>query len=260
MNTVVDHVSPSDYLRSILAREAVEDSTDSPLRMLEGRVEQLCGAWGGRHLLEVYPSGAFEKRMANRSGINIDFVLSLSPQTPFRIGEVYDSLFSALDRQGLLPVRRPVSISIEINGVRVDLIPAKRESLSTDIHELQSTRTGFSTKTNLTHHVLDAMESSRHEEVRVLKLWRDQNELDFPSFYLELSTYAALRRRPIGELADNVWVVLGYLETLFVARGALDPANANNIVSAELTTAAKMRIAAAARAARAGRPWSEIVG
>ena len=259
MSAVVGRVSPSEYLRSLLRREAVEEGANSNLRALEGKVERLCGAWGGRHLLEVYPAGAFEKRMANKSGVNIDFVLSLSPQTPFRIAEIYESLAGALKRQGLSAIRRPVSLGINLDGVEIDLIPAKRESLSSDVYELHSTLSGLSTKTNLTQHVLDAHESSRHEEVRILKLWRDQNGLDFPSFYLELTTCAALRRRPPGELADNVWMVLGYLESLFVARGVLDPANANNVVSSELTTVAKKRVAQAAAAARAGRPWSEIV-
>ena len=45
-------------------------------------VQALCEAWAGRYLLEVYPSGAYEKGTANQSGISIDFVVSLSPQTP----------------------------------------------------------------------------------------------------------------------------------------------------------------------------------
>jgi hypothetical protein len=260
MMFMVENLSPSDYLRAILRREAVDDSATSVLRLLEGRVQRLVAPWGGRHLLEVYPTGAFEKGMANQSGMGIDFLLSLSPMTGFRMSEIYESLFAALERQDLDPVRRNVTISIVVDGLPVDLLPAKRESLENDIHELYSARTGQSFKTNLTMHVLDAMESGRREEVRILKLWRDQNGLDFPSFYLELATYAALRRRPLGELADNVWAALGYFQSLLVARGALDPANANNVVSGEMTMAAKKKIAAAAAEARSGKPWSLIIG
>jgi len=39
----------------------------------------------------------------------------------------------------------------------------------------------------------------------------------------------------------------------------LDPANAGNIVSDELTMQQKREIARAASAARSGRAWSEIV-
>jgi hypothetical protein len=40
----------------------------------------------------------------------------------------------------------------------------------------------------------------------------------------------------------------------------LDPANANNVVSGEMTMAAKKKVAAAAAEARSGKPWSEIIG
>ncbi len=259
MSYVVGSVSPSDYLRAILQREAVDTAANAPLRGLEAQVLSLCEAWAGRYLLEVYPTGAFEKGTANQSGISIDFVVSLSPQTPFLTRQIYESLWQHLGRNGFNLERRAVSIGLRLDGATVDIVPAKRESLHNDIQEIVSTRRNTAMKTNLNHHVLDLIESGRREEIRVLKLWRDQHGLDFPSFYLELSTIAALRRRPLGELADNVWAALGYFEQLFVGRAILDPSNANNVVSAEMTTNEKMAIAAAATATRATRSWSEII-
>jgi hypothetical protein len=259
MSYVVGDVTPSDYLRDILRREAVDTSANAPLRALEARLQSLCESWAGRYLLEIYPSGAYEKGTANQSGIGIDFVVSLSPQTPFATGQIYESLLLYLQRSGFEPQRRPVSIGLRLGGAAIDVLPAKRESLSTDVHEIYSSHRRTPMKTNFNHHVLDVIESGRREEIRVLKLWRDQHELDFPSFYLELSTIAALRRRPLGELADNVWAALGYFEQLFVGRAILDPANANNVVSAEMRTSEKMAIAAAATATRATRSWTEIV-
>lgn len=259
MSTVVSYVSPSDYLRAILQRDAVDTTAGAALRRLEAEVHALCETWAGRYLLEVYPAGAYEKGTANQSGISIDFVVSLSPQTPFTLRQIYESLHSHLQRSGLEAERRAVSIGLQLKGAVIDIVPARRESLNNDVHELYSPRRGAPLKTNLNHHVLDLIESGRREEIRILKLWRDQHGLDFPSFYLELSTVAALRRRPLGELADNVWAALGYFEQLFVGRAILDPANANNVVSAEMTTNEKMAIAAAASATRATRSWTEIV-
>jgi hypothetical protein len=259
MSSVVSYVSPSDYLRAILQREAVETGVNAPLRQLEGQVQALCESWAGRYLLEVYPSGAFEKGTANQSGVSIDFVVSLAPQTPFLTKQIYESLFQHFERNGFAPERRSVSIGINVDGANVDILPGKRESLGNDVHEIYSTRRMTQIKTNLNHHVLDVIESGRRDEIRVLKLWRDQNDLDFPSFYLELSTIAALRRRPLGELADNVWAALGYFEQLFVGRAILDPANANNVVSGEMAMAEKMAIGSAATATRGTRSWTGIV-
>jgi hypothetical protein len=259
MSSVVSYVSPSEYLRAILHREALDTGVDAPLRQLEAGVQALCGAWAGRYLLEVYPVGGFEKGTANQSGTNIDFVVSLSPQTPFLIKQIYESLFAHFQRSGLEPERRTVSIGVRLDGAMVDIVPAKRESLGNDIHEIYSARRMTAIKTNLNQHVLDVIESGRREEIRILKLWRDQHELDFPSFYLELSIIAALKRRPFGELADNVWAALGYFEQLFVGRAILDPANANNVVSGEMAMGEKLAIASAATATRGTRSWTEIV-
>lgn len=259
MSSVVSYVSPSDYLRAILQREAVDTSANAPLRLLEAEVQTLCEAWAGRYLLEVYPIGGFEKGTANQSGTTIDFIVSLSPQTPFLTKQIYESLYAHFQRSGLEPERRTVSIGLTLDGTSIDIVPAKRESLGNDIHEIYSARRMAAIKTNLNQHVLDVIESGRREEIRILKLWRDQHELDFPSFYLELSTIAALKRRPLGELADNVWAALGYFEQLFVGRAILDPANANNVVSAEMAMKEKMVIASAATATRGTRSWTEII-
>ena len=141
----------------------------------------------------------------------------------------------------------------------VDILPARRLGLNTDEHLVYLRRTGEGVITNLTQHVLDGIACGRREEIRLLKLWRDQQQLDLPSFYLELAVIAALRRRSAGELAGNVWEVLGYLETLFPARSLLDPANANNIVSDQMTAAQKDAVRKAAQYARAGRSWHDII-
>ncbi|WP_055047459.1 hypothetical protein [Devosia sp. A16] len=252
-------VSASDYLRGILAREAVARETIADLARPDSKIAALCHAWGSRDIVDVTPGGSFEKAMANRSGISIDCVVWIHARSARRIGDIYESMFTTFQRLGLAPTRRDVTLALNLGHLVVDLLPAKRLSMISDIHEIYSARRGLAITTNLHQHVLDSHEAGWQEEVRVLKLWRDQNRLDFPSYYLELATRAALRRRPAGALADNVWAALGFFERLLVPRAMLDPANAANIVSDELTAAQKRSVALAAGAARSGRPWSEIV-
>jgi len=259
MSVAVSTVSASEYLRDILSREAVDRQPGSPLVRIDAKIAALCNAWGSRHIADVAPGGGFARSTANRSGISVDYVVWIHTQSERRIAEIYESMFSAFQRLGLSPIRRNVTIALNVGNVVVDLLPAKRLSMISEIHEIYSARRNAAITTNLHQHALDSRDAEREEEVRILKLWRDQNGLDFPSYYLELATYAALRRRPVGALADNVWAVLGFLERLLVPRAMLDPANAANIVSDELTAPQKRTVALAAAAARSGRPWSEIV-
>lgn len=252
-------LTASAYLRSILDREQVDSSAESPLRALLPRVEKAAKAWAGRHLLDLVPSGAFEKGTANASGMRVDFLASISPSAPFSSREIYESLYHSLGRMGLKPQARDVSIGFLLDGIPVDIIPARRDNPRTEEHWLYSGLTGKSFVTDLHTHVLDAITTNRREEVRVIKLWRDKHGLTFPSYYLELSVAAALRGQPRADLSDNVWRVLAYLETHFVARSMLDPANAHNVVSDELDMGEKARIRTVAKLTRAAKSWQDIL-
>ena len=97
----------------------------------------------------------------------------------------------------------------------------------------------------------------RLAETRLLKLWRNQRGLDFPSFYLELTVIDALRYSQLAALSDRVRRVLEYLQNSFVNARVQDPANTNNIISDDLTVAEKDAIKSAATRALGGT-WAEF--
>ncbi len=259
MNPTGAQVSADEYLRDILRREDVDAGPRSPLRALQMEVQAFCSAIPGVKLIDVYPTGAFEKGTANKTGVHIDFLASFAPTTPVPTGDLFEALYEVIESEGHETVRRDVSVALMLGDIPVDIVPGRREAMTSDAHEIWLSRFGRPVKTNLTQHILDIRASGRREEIRVLKVWRDQQGLDFPSFNLELSVLAALRRRPAGDLAHNVWTVLGYLESLFAARSILDPANANNILSDQMSPAGKETIRRAAMAARQARAWAEII-
>lgn len=100
--------------------------------------------------------------------------------------------------------------------------------------------------------------SCRTEEIRIVKLWRDQWGLDFPSIYLELAVLEALRGKPIGRLSKNVADVLSDFAGCLTATRIMDPANTNNVISDDLSIAGKQAIAAAAQEALNGS-WENLV-
>jgi hypothetical protein len=252
-------VSADEYLSGVLAREAVDTSPDSPFRGLLDDIADYGHRLAGGGLLGTYAVGGSEHDTANATGRPIGFLYSFSPQLPDSISKLYEGLFSLFERLGYEPERRDAGIVLLYKNVPIDIVPAKREAMSGEVHELWIARSKRAVKTSPFAHARHIRESGRIDEIRCLKIWRDQIGLDFPSFYLELSVLAALRNRPAGKLADNVWTVLGYLETLFPARSVLDPFNANNIVSDHMDAAGKDGIRKAASLARNGRPWSQII-
>lgn len=257
--------TPQDnYLRAILTREAIPTGLASPLLTVQNTVYPIIQAWGNVYLLGIKPSGSFAKGTANKSGTDIDLFISLSESTPETLSEVYNKLDRRLQELGYITRRQDVSINIKVFGQSVDLVPAKRQNaLSTD-HSLYRRKADTWTKTNVDLHANYVGKSGRLEEIRILKLWRDQHRLDWPSFYLELTVIQALGTtllgaEPFGTLADNVWTVFKYLRDKFVDASVSDPGNWSNTVSNDLTRAEKALIRNKAVEALAASDWNQIV-
>jgi hypothetical protein len=138
-------------------------------------------------------------------------------------------------------------------------VPGKLQNIFSSDHSLYRRRAGTWTKTNIEKHINHVRNSGCLAEIRIIKLWRNQKKLDFPSFYLELTVMSALAGSISCSLAENIQTVLEYLRDSFVNARVIDPANTNNVISDDLTTAEKQKIAGAARAARNAPNWGDIV-
>lgn len=251
-------MTPDAYLQSILDREAVNTGALSPVRSVQALLQPIMQEWAGKYLVSVLPSGSFAKGTANKSGTDIDLLISLSSSTPDTLKDIYNKLFNKMTEKGYTPKRQNVSINIRVNGYDVDLVPAKRQDTTSQDHSLYRCKAGTWTKTNVARHISHVSSSGRIQEIRILKLWRNQKGLDFPSFYLELTAIDALYNVR-GSLSENVCKVFQYLRDTFPNARVVDPANTNNIISDDLTAAERAKIKAAAEQALAASNWSHIV-
>lgn len=252
-------MSADDYLNRILQREAVDTGPFSPVRSVQGALQPIIQQWAGNRLAGMTPSGSFAKGTGNRSGTDIDLFISLTSETTETLKQIYEGLFTKMTQTGYTPKRQNVSINIRVGGFDVDLVPAKRQGYFGDDHSLFRRKADTWTKTNVTTHINHVRQAGRTNETRVLKLWRNQKGLDFPSFYLELAVINALSGQLFGTLADNVWKVFPYLRDTFPNARVVDPANTNNIISDDLTDAERAKIKAAAGVALQAKTWGEIV-
>ncbi|MGO8059936.1 nucleotidyltransferase [Rhizobium johnstonii] len=245
-----------EYLYQILAREAVPNGISSPVRSVQATIMPTLLRWAGNYLLDVSPSGSFAKGTANRSGTDIDLFLSIHESVPNTLNEIYETLFRAC--AAIQPKRQNVSINVKVGSYDIDLVPGKKQNAMSGDHSLYRRRADTWTKTNVATHIFHVHQGGRQSETRVLKLWRNQKQLDFPSFYLELSVMAALAGRP-SSLAANVMQVLTYLRDTFPSARVVDPANTNNVISDDLNAAQRAAIRSAAIAALGASNWNEIV-
>jgi hypothetical protein len=246
------------YAASIVEKYHVAADTGSPSHRAVDQIIPMLKQWGKQYLLGITLSGAYAKNTAISLSSHVDVLIALSPVPNMEMKNIYWSLFEYLTDRDLRPRTRHATIQVQSKGLMVDLIPAYRERGTSGLL-LFNKKLGAAVHTDVAEHVHLVANSGRQQEICALKIWRERNTLEFPSWYLELTVLRALESERFGQLADNVITTLRYLAGRFEQTSVRDPANADNIVSDDLSAAEKKAIAKAARKALYDENWKKII-
>jgi len=225
--------------------------------------------WANKYLLEILDSGSRAKGTAVSICSDVDYLISLDNsccEIQGGLKTCYESLFGYMTKiYGFTFVRKQnVSIRVNIGGLEVDLTPARKQAGYTNDHSLYLSKSDTWIQTNIQKHISDISSSGRTSEIKSLKIWRERNNLDFPSIYLEYLILGILqyKSRDAAELDNNVWFVLNELSKskenpLFL--NVVDPANSNNTLSDLLTKQEKSRIISVAQMTIKRKTWGEVI-
>ena len=247
-----------DHYASIIEKYRVIPDTNSPPHRAADDLSPTLKQWGKQYLLGITLSGAYAKNTAVSLCAHVDILIALSEIPGMDMKKVFWSLFEFLSDHDLRPRTRNVCIEVEHKGLRVHLIPACRDG-GTSGNVLFNKRSGAPIHTDVAQHVHLVGNSGRQQEICALKIWRERSQLDFPSLYLELSVLTALESQRFGKLAENVVALFHYLSSRFEKTVVRDPANANNVVSDDLSASQKQAIVKAARKALEDENWKKTI-
>lgn len=254
------------YLSQILQKYKARDI--SPYASQIAGLKAVLQTWAGTCFINIIDSGSRAKGTAISLASDIDFLVSLTPQCNENAGglkSIYESLFAKLSSIYTNARKQNVSIRINLNGLQVDVTPGRKQTGNTNNHNLYVSKKDTWKQTNIQKHVNDVSGSGRINEIKLLKIWRELNRLEFPSIYLEyLLIKKILLNKPKGaeSLDENFWHVLLELakdegNPLFAR--IEDPANSANILSDLLDTTEKNLIKAKAKTAIGYTNWANIV-
>lgn len=229
------------YVDEIVRKYEVEKGPGTAVYQAGERLRGLIQRWYAARLVRVHNSGSFAKGTSIRGGTDLDLFISLKPRSGKSLKKMFDSLHRYADQEGLSPRRQNVSIGVEVNGVKVDLVPARKHTGKSD-HSLYLSRRQGWTKTNVDQHISLVRRSGKGATIRAAKIWRSNRGLHFPSFYLELAALRALQGREPQGTADELKQVLEFLAADFPRAEFIDLANSANIISSDLSPDEKQEI------------------
>jgi hypothetical protein len=226
--------------------------------------------WANGCYINILDSGSHAKGTAISLASDVDYLISLTSGCNVNNGGlkgIYSSLYSKLSRCYLNVRKQNVSVRIAIRDLEVDITPARKQPGNTNDHSLWLSKQDTWQQTNIHKHIIEISNSGRTNEIKLLKIWRERHQLDFPSIYLEyLLIKSILINKPKASaeaiLENNFWSILLELakdlsNPLFVK--ITDPANSNNILSDLLSTAEKYKIIAQAKQAVSQQYWQSVI-
>lgn len=246
------------YAASIVEKYRVIPDTNSPSHRATDDLISILKQWSKQYPLGMTLTGAYAKNTAISLSAQVDILVALSPVSGIEMKKIFWSLFEFLTDQELGPRTHSVCINLEYKGLRMHVIPSCRDD-DTPHNILFNTKSGSVIHTDVAQHVHMMANSGRQQEICALKIWRERNQLEFPSLYLELSVLQALNHERFGQLADNVMAFFHYLSNRFEKTLVRDPANSENVVSDDLSASEKKTIAKAARKVLEDENWKKII-
>lgn len=250
-------MAADEYLRNLIGVKKAPRITLNDNRL--ERIVSILKWWADSQLSSLKQSGSNAKGTAIKGVADIDIFISLKSTTSYSLKEIFDSLDNCVRQNGIVTKRQNVSLGITQADLKIDLVPGKIQSGFQNWHSLYSSKKDSWMQTNVDLHINSVVNSGRQEEIILTKIWRGNHGLDFPSIYLEHIVIEALANKKKGDVANNFWAVLTYLQNSFLNKRVVDLANSNNIISDSLSVSEKQSIVRKAQESLAQTYWKQIV-
>jgi len=252
-------IKNEQYVRRIISNYSIPHIAYQVAFRVANQLRLLLQDWTTPYVPQIVPTGSLVKGTSIKGTTDIDLLISLPSTYPDTRKDIYRSLADYLKACGFAVREQNVSIGITYKGVSIDLIPAKRQPRSIYDHSIYRRKANTWTKTNVHRHVVLVKQSGRIPEIKAIKIWRNLQGLEFPSFYLELSVINALHGQKNNRISLNLMTIFQYLASVFVDARIVDPSNSNNIISDDLSNKEKQAIAKMADLVLSQPYWNSII-
>ncbi len=204
--------------------------------------------WAGTYLLQTKLSGSHAKQTSVKCSSDVDIFISLSPNLTLTLSDIYSRLYEHFDRLGgYRPRKQSVSVRVNYGNGTVDLVPGRKQNHFYNDHSLYVNKKGTWTQTDVDMHIQTVLRAGQSDIIRLVKIWRERQQLDFPSLYLELAVIEAVQGQFFTSFENQFRRTLGWMYNNIETVRFIDPSNTNNILSDDLTANEKRMIAQKAR-------------
>lgn len=252
-------MSNQQYLQGLLDQQRLTQQQLNTLRSTRSTIEQHLRA-KLRGSPVFYYGGSFGKNTMIRDKFDLDIVAYWPHDCGSTLADIYAAVGNVLKEQWNSAVPKTVAWQIRFQGgFHIDVVPGRAIDGSFRHANLYRRDKGSSMQTSIKIHIDTVSKSGRRDAIRLMKLWRVRNQVDWPvSLALELAAIEGAKGKSQSELEPQLVGVFRFLVDRIDQLRLLDPANSNNAITEELSAVHRSRIKAAAQAALDARTWSQV--
>lgn len=254
------------YLKDIIARHLPRQLDGQSARII--RLGSDLMAWAQAGFVELRDCGSHARNTSTSASSEVKLLLLLSNDCHRNAGGIrasYESLHGYLIERYRDVSKLGMAIRVHLNGMDMDVTPARLLPGHTDDHQLYRSDDGSFLETNVIGHVVDVLEADRSDETRLLKIWFAQQEVKSASIYVDYLVPGKLLEglKPENDsLPTNFMRMLRHLakrdfNPLF--EDLPDPSNPENLFSALMPDEEKRKVVKAAQKALIERSIAGII-
>lgn len=252
------------HLQNILNKYKAQDLAKHSIEI--AKLHRILTTWASTCLVDILIAGSRAKGTAIRLSSDVDYLVSLKSdcnQNQGGLKRIYDSLYETLKLEYSTIRKQNVSFQLNLSGLTVDVTPARLHEGTTDYHSLYVSKLDTWKQTNINIHFNNIYYSGFRNEIKLIKIWRELNNLVFPSIYLEYLVIEILINRKFSYgLESNFLFILNEFARSSqnpLTMRVVDPSNSNNILSDLLNQAEMNSIVKAAIKSVSQRFLSDII-
>ena len=255
--------SSDKFLNEILANENLK--TDKALfnriiieREKVKRILMNCFS----HKLVTSPevTGSFHKRTAIRSNYDLDIIVPFKKRSVRSLERMFNDVYDVLritygSNASINKQRRAIGIEINFgnDSIHIDVVPGREinnylmdRKLNLYVKPEWIWQTGSSFKTNVkTQKELTVYKPDARKAIKLVKSYRDKNELELPSVVIEQCVVDALSENNFGTSSsstENLLNSMDYISERIESGTIIDKSNSNNNILENVSDTGKLEV------------------
>ncbi len=258
-------MSELEYLNDIIIKYTPKHSSLHNFSIL-AQLKNLLKPWAAPYYINLVSTGSTAKKTAVSLSSDLDYFVELPYSCTETLKNIYNNLYEQLSYRYNDVRKQNVSIRIKINNLKIDITPGKKQLGNTNYYNIYKSKSDSWAQTNVTMHNQQISNSGRTSEIKLLKIWRELHNLEFPSIYLEYLLKDKIlldKSKTPSYLVDNFHYALKELakegnDNPLYSR-IIDPSNSANVFSELINYQEKNEIIRQAKESINKLYWKDIV-